>query len=682
LRHTNLKQKKKSKTDAALMIKRIFLLVLAALMILGSIYYVVFFTFINASAADVENKEYLYDENQKLRVGLQYDSKVFSSFNMKAENGFNYGYVSHSEFHSLISDSTASVTATVDGNLKLSSGSYYAAEAGDTVVIGGYHIQLGVDGLGNFESLLQSCRDVLKVYGIHAFPAFVNGKTVIRIGDCKSEDEANELLQTVTGALALSNFTGEVLVAEPSSTAVTIANPANNKIVFEYDNSIGTSDEFGVTAIQSADETAYIVTPANNSYSGVFIFARYNSLVSLINLVTLEEYVEGVLPYEIGVTWSDEAQKAFSIAVRSYSISKRGRHSSLGFDICNSICCQVYRGCGRTDENVRANVKATEGMVMVSGGKVASTFYSSSTGGCTVSNADAWGSSESAYPYLKAKATPWERYEEHKDGSWTVSFSPSELAASLRSKGYTDITGNIKSVVINSLGKNSSYVSSITFTDVNGNSVTIKRSDNVRLALSLKSANFVVGKAGETVSVTDLTLDGYDKLISEYTSAAPAAEDDEIRSFSINFDDLFAGGSTDENGNTDDSAEEQDTVTVLTKDGLVTVDKSTVTSVITENGTVSYDQSLNVITGSNAALRPDASFGEKLLKLETVSTTREITLEGDDGDFIFVGRGYGHGVGLSQWGLHDLAEIGADYKTIAKAYYSGAEIVHYRTITK
>lgn len=44
------------------------------------------------------------------------------------------------------------------------------------------------------------------------------------------------------------------------------------------------------------------------------------------------------------------------------------------------------------------------------------------------------------------------------------------------------------------------------------------------------------------------------------------------------------------------------------------------------------------------------------------------------GTFSFTTRGYGHGVGMSQWGAKALAEQGADYRTILVHYYPGTEL--------
>ena len=45
---------------------------------------------------------------------------------------------------------------------------------------------------------------------------------------------------------------------------------------------------------------------------------------------------------------------------------------------------------------------------------------------------------------------------------------------------------------------------------------------------------------------------------------------------------------------------------------------------------------------------------------------------------IFTGRGWGHGVGLSQWGAKSLAEMGYTYVMILKYYYQGTEVEDWR----
>ena len=46
-----------------------------------------------------------------------------------------------------------------------------------------------------------------------------------------------------------------------------------------------------------------------------------------------------------------------------------------------------------------------------------------------------------------------------------------------------------------------------------------------------------------------------------------------------------------------------------------------------------------------------------------------------DGEFIFTVNGYGHGVGMSQYGANYMAQQGSNYEEILKHYYTGVEIV-------
>lgn len=59
-------------------------------------------------------------------------------------------------------------------------------------------------------------------------------------------------------------------------------------------------------------------------------------------------------------------------------------------------------------------------------------------------------------------------------------------------------------------------------------------------------------------------------------------------------------------------------------------------------------------------------------RLDLRSTNFEI--EYANGELTFITRGYGHGVGLCQYGAAGLAEHGRDYRTILRHYYQGVEL--------
>ncbi|MCD6310122.1 MAG: SpoIID/LytB domain-containing protein [Candidatus Eremiobacteraeota bacterium] len=60
------------------------------------------------------------------------------------------------------------------------------------------------------------------------------------------------------------------------------------------------------------------------------------------------------------------------------------------------------------------------------------------------------------------------------------------------------------------------------------------------------------------------------------------------------------------------------------------------------------------------------------------STLFEIKRNGDK--YIASGRGWGHGVGMCQWGAFRMAEMGEGYRNILSHYYPGCQVVNYTSL--
>lgn len=389
-----------------------------------------------------------------------------------------------------------------------------------------------------------------------------------------------------------------------------------------------------------AADGGYVSISGSNTYPGYLRFLRNASNMQVVNYVKLEDYIAGVIPNEIGSSYPEEAQKAFAVVVRSYTLTSLNRHSSAEFDLCWTSHCQVYRGRKNLKEIHERVTKATAGMVMTYGGKVVQAYYSSSTGGCTCGVYETWGSS---VDYLKAIATPWEHYEKETHGAWTIEYTPAELKSQLQSKGYS-LSGNVASVEITKFAENSSYVYNAKVTDTTGKSVTINRADKIRSAFGLYSANFVVGKAGSTVKrKVYVPIDGtvQNPTLTVMTSSGKV------------------------------SADAPDNYTVATASGNVTANTGGSAKVYTAYGT------FDVRGGSST---PWTSELERLVFSKKTETTETVTLKGTSGNFVFDGRGWGHGVGMSQQGIKDLGLLGANFKQILTAYFSGISVVNYKNV--
>jgi stage II sporulation protein D len=110
--------------------------------------------------------------------------------------------------------------------------------------------------------------------------------------------------------------------------------------------------------------------------------------VNLFNIVEVEDYVPGVVANESIASFTVEALKAQAVAARGYAIANIGNYIARGypFDIVDSSASQVYRGV--VSEHVNAVTAASEtlGLVASANGRIISAMYSSSFGGHSEDN--------------------------------------------------------------------------------------------------------------------------------------------------------------------------------------------------------------------------------------------------------------------------------------------------------
>ncbi len=144
----------------------------------------------------------------------------------------------------------------------------------------------------------------------------------------------------------------------------------------------------------------------NRPYLGSFRFIVENTkYIRPINTVYLEDYLKGVVPFEMMASWNKEALKSQAVAARSYAVGYLSRV------IDDTINYQVYGGYA-WHPNTNAAVDETYGEVLRQNGRLVSTVFSASNGGKTESNANAWGSTPLSYLPIKTDSfdpiTSWQ----------------------------------------------------------------------------------------------------------------------------------------------------------------------------------------------------------------------------------------------------------------------------------
>ncbi len=105
--------------------------------------------------------------------------------------------------------------------------------------------------------------------------------------------------------------------------------------------------------------------------------------INLTNIVEVESYVPGVVANESIASFATEALKAQAVAARGYAIANIGNYIARGypFDIVDSSASQVYRGVISEHANAVRAASETRGLVASANGRIISAMYSSSFGG-------------------------------------------------------------------------------------------------------------------------------------------------------------------------------------------------------------------------------------------------------------------------------------------------------------
>ncbi len=173
----------------------------------------------------------------------------------------------------------------------------------------------------------------------------------------------------------------------------------------------------GAVVLQSADGTAVATGRTVRVRSpqplrsgrwhvrGDLVLRPAGRQVRLVNDLPLDEYLRAVVPRESPSWWHPAALQAQAVAARSYALAVA--KPSGDFDVYADVRSQVYGGVDAERDSTDAAVRHTAGQVLTYGGRVAATFFFSSSGGRTAARHDVWGGQPVAY--LQSVADPHDR---------------------------------------------------------------------------------------------------------------------------------------------------------------------------------------------------------------------------------------------------------------------------------
>jgi len=107
-----------------------------------------------------------------------------------------------------------------------------------------------------------------------------------------------------------------------------------------------------------------------------------NGKLTVVNDISIEEYLYGVMSAEIPAKTNKEALKAQALAARTLVIKNFNRHRSQGFDFCADVHCQTYHGLSAETPQTTEAVNETRGQIIVFEDQPIEAFYHSNCGGC------------------------------------------------------------------------------------------------------------------------------------------------------------------------------------------------------------------------------------------------------------------------------------------------------------
>lgn len=147
-----------------------------------------------------------------------------------------------------------------------------------------------------------------------------------------------------------------------------------------------------VTLTRHCDSGLYIDEAAkHNLYMGDLTLSARDGGVRSVLSIDIEDYLCGVVAYEMSNAFPIEALKAQSVAARTYAMQRKAASGGRDYDVTDTTLDQVFKGFDPAYENVIRAVEATRGVVGMADGGYAACYYTASNGGEVSTPGEVWG---------------------------------------------------------------------------------------------------------------------------------------------------------------------------------------------------------------------------------------------------------------------------------------------------
>jgi len=417
-----------------------------------------------------------------------------------------------------------------------------------------------------------------------------------------------------------------------------------------------------VTAAE--DGTVNLTERANRSYRGSLEFGRHNNQFYVINELSVEQYLYSVVAVEMYTSWPLEALKAQAVASRTF-VAQKGMQFKIAH-VVDTTLSQAYYGADSETENTRKAVDQTRGEIILYNGKAIDAVYSSNAGGNTAKASEVW---RNDLPYLQTVPSNDTLAEEGLLDWYKIVLNDGKV-------------GYMRSDYLKDTGQKNE--AGLAIYQVTGDKVAVRKHPLVQAT---------VNQIAELTKGTQVTYIGkhvqsnaYRWLRGPYTSnellaainkqlgsnySQPilklevASRGESGRALSIKMNNEILKLSS------PDSIRSLFNVDGSLPSTKLDIEASGSVAILGANGQIRQkddgSQSITIQSLSNQT----TSSSPYVYVLNGAGDVRAVTKEAS---YTFTGTGFGHGVGMSQYGAYQLARAGYDYQSILKYYYTGVTI--------
>lgn len=373
-------------------------------------------------------------------------------------------------------------------------------------------------------------------------------------------------------------------------------------------------------------------------YRGSIEIAKTENGLTIVNELSLEEYLYSVVPSEMPTSYGEEALKVQAVCARSFAYNQliQNKYSAYGAHVDDSVNSQVYNNIKESEATILA-VKDTYGQVLKFDNKVLTAYYFATSSGYTASVEDVWENSTPT-TYLKG----YLQTEEKPDVDLSIE------------ENFRDFINNEN-------------------VDVNLNNGVISETVNTY------DSGFLMYRWNVTISVEDIS-----KQINETISSCYNANKNSILTLDSknNEEGLKDGEGVRVLNNSVFKSSYVSDIGTVNKMQVIKRGKSGIIKELLITGTkatvlVRYQTNVRQLLApvNDNLYRLDNSYVSGMSMLPSAFFYIDTVGKGDNVTaFTLTGGGYGHGVGMSQNGVKKMIDQGKTYDEVLRHYYTGVEL--------